>query len=128
MAIHGIDHYNLRGSREVIEELKDFYQRVLGLQVGPRPGFASRGYLLYADDLPLLHLSEMAAGEHRPPNTAGTFDHVAFACHNLDDFEAVLKAHEIPYTLDTIPGLGNRQMFFTDPAGNGIELNLAPEA
>lgn len=128
MPIHNIDHFNLRASHDVIEKLKDFYQGILGLQIGLRPKFASNGYWLYANDLPIVHLSVMRDGEQHPPNVVNTLDHIALACTDFEGFEAVLKEHNIPYTVDQIPGLGHRQIFFSDPAGNGVELNFAPVA
>jgi catechol-2,3-dioxygenase len=128
MAIDGLDHYNLRGSRTVIDELRSFYVDVVGLQPGFRPPFKSAGYWLYANDRPILHLTVAADGECRPPNVTSTFDHVAFACTDLAKFQTVLRERNIQYTDDRIPGTGQRQIFFADPAGNGVELNFAADA
>jgi glyoxylase I family protein len=128
MPIQSIDHYNLRAAEEVIERLKDFYQDVLGLQIGPRPAFTTNGYWLYANSLPIVHLSVMRSGEHHPPNVANTLDHIALTCTDFDGMVASLDSHSIRYTVDQVPGLGHRQIFFADPAGNGVELNFVPGA
>ncbi len=46
--INGIDHYNLRSDEKMIETLKDFYINIVGLKLGHRPPFKSKGYWLYA--------------------------------------------------------------------------------
>ena len=42
--INGIDHYNLRSDEKMIEILKDFYINIVGLKLGHRPPFKSKGY------------------------------------------------------------------------------------
>ena len=42
--INGIDHYNLRSDEKMIETLKDFYINIVGLKLGHRPPFKSKGY------------------------------------------------------------------------------------
>ena len=51
-----------------------------------------------------------------------TFDHVAFECENWPEFRSRLEQHAIAFTERSAPGNGRRQVFFRDPAGNGIEL------
>lgn len=36
---------------------------------------------------------------------------------------AHLKAHGIEHHVDDVPLIRQRQIFFSDPAGNGVELN-----
>ena len=55
--INGIDHYNLRSDEKMIETLKDFYINIVGLNLGHRPPFKSKGYWLYAKEKDVLHLS-----------------------------------------------------------------------
>lgn len=124
MPVTGLDHYNLRASREMLDTLRAFYCDVVGLTQGPRPPFNSFGYWLYAGDAPILHLSETRAGEVRPTHTANTFDHTAFRCEGFDATVARLTAANIRYSVQTVPGTPVRQIFFADPAGNGIELNF----
>jgi catechol 2,3-dioxygenase-like lactoylglutathione lyase family enzyme len=126
MPIHAIAHYNFRVERGLMETLREFYEQVVGLRVGPRPAFSSFGYWLYAGDADLLHLSEQEAHDRRRTGTDLTFDHVALACSGWPEFEARLSAAGLAYTLDRVPGSGRLQVFFRDPAGNGIEL-IFPE-
>jgi len=120
-----LDHYNLRAARPLLDELKAFYIAAVGLSEGPRPPFASFGYWLYVGEQPVLHLSEARPDEARSPHSRGTFDHVAFRCAELATMAARLDALGITYRQAEVPQSGTRQLFFRDPAGNGVELNFA---
>jgi catechol-2,3-dioxygenase len=123
--IQGFSHYNLRAPRDLLEELRAFYCDVVGLTVGERPPLRSFGYWLYAGGNAVLHLSECAPGEQRSTNVAGTFDHAAFACIGRAEVERRLAQLGIRYETAHVPGTGQVQLFFSDPANNGVELNFA---
>ena len=125
MPITGIHHYNLRASQGLLDELRIFYTSAVGLESGYRPPFKNFGYWLYAATEAVLHLSEAAEHESRQRDVKGTFDHVAFSCTGLAGFEARLQEHGIPYTRGEVPLTETIQLFFSDPAGNGVELNFA---
>ncbi len=125
MPVTALDHYNLRASRQTLDVLRDFYVTVVGLQPGYRPPFKSFGYWLYAGSQAVLHLSEARPGEDRTTGAINTFDHVAFSCTTVREFEIRLRALDINYTLAEVPLTGARQIFFSDPAGNGVELNFS---
>jgi catechol-2,3-dioxygenase len=121
----GLNHYNLRAPRPLLETLREFYCEVVGLRVGSRPAFRSFGYWLYANEWDVLHLSEAAPDEIREIGVATTLDHVAFTCTDPVAMEAVLVARRIEFGERFIEQTNTRQMFFRDPAGNGVELNFA---
>jgi catechol-2,3-dioxygenase len=123
--IQGFSHYNIRAPRPLLEELRAFYTDVVGLTLGERPPFRSFGYWLYAGGTDVLHLSEAAPDEHRIMNAAGTFDHAAFKCAGRAEMERKLQSHGVQYRVAQVPATGQVQLFFKDPAGNGIELNFA---
>lgn len=123
MKVLGLDHYNLCGPRDLLESMRDFYVDVLGLEVGYRPPFESFGYWLYAADQPVLHLSESARGDCVSGGRS-SFDHAAFRCEDLDACTRRLGEHGIKYRTARIPRLEWVQLFFNDPAGNGVELNF----
>ncbi|MFC5474574.1 VOC family protein [Paraherbaspirillum soli] len=123
-----LNHYNLRAPRDLLLQLKDFYCEVVGLEPGPRPPFNSFGYWLYAGGHPILHLSEAKAGDPRATHTATTFDHVAFSCVDPEQMEARLQARQVQYEVAHVPASTEKQIFFQDPAGNGVELNFAMTA
>jgi len=120
-------HYNLRAPRPLLDELAKFYCDVVGLKSGKRPPFQFFGYWLYAGDHDVLHLSETKPGEVRQTHVISTFDHVAFNCTNRIDVERRLQQHGIPFRTSSVPLTNRIQLFFQDPAGNGVELNFPAE-
>ena len=124
MPVHGFDHYNLRAPRAVLDELCAFYREVVGLTVGERPLFRRFGYWLYAGGRPVLHLSEADDDEARSLTATNTFAHAAFNCTDRAEFERRLAQRSIPYRVAQVPQLGLVQLFFHDPAGNGVELQF----
>ena len=47
---------------------------------------------------------------------------MAFTADNEIDHINLLKEKNIDYIVREVPEIGTRQIFFKDPAGNGIEL------
>jgi catechol-2,3-dioxygenase len=125
MKVLSLSHYNLRAPRELLDALRDFYTEVVGLNAGERPPFMSFGYWLYAGDQAVLHLSEARRDEGPRVQATTTFDHVAFNCSGRREFESKLAQRGIRYELDHVPQTGLVQLFFDDPAGNGVELSFA---
>lgn len=124
MPITDLNHYNLRGSMAQLERLRDWYRDTVGLTVGERPAFRFRGFWLYANGRPILHLSEENAGEDHSAPGAGTFDHVAFTCEGFAAMRDHLDRLGASYRLADVPLTRTRQIFLRDPAGNGVELNF----
>jgi catechol-2,3-dioxygenase len=124
MPVTGLADYNLRADRQTLDVLRDFYVDVVGLQPGYRPPFSSHGYWLYAGTQAVLHLSEARADESRSAGAVNTFDHVAFSCTDPAGFESRLRELDISFRSARVPLTGERQIFFADPAGNGVELNF----
>ena len=124
MPTTGLSHYNLRADRQMLDALRDFYVSAIGLRVGERPPFHNAGYWLYAGTADLLHLTEAQPEEQRIAHVVGTFHHVAFSCSNRVEFEERLSALAISYTSDRVPLTNLHQLFCSDPAGNGVELNF----
>ena len=120
--IKGIDHYNLRSDEDMIEVLKDFYINIVGLKLGQRPSFKSKGYWLYANDKDVLHLSTSKDNIKNLTNVNSTLDHVSFSALNKKTFMETLKNNNIIFKERYIPEINIEQLFFKDPAGNGIEL------
>ena len=126
--ICGINHYNLRAAPEIIEKLKNFYIEIVGLKLGHRPPFKNGGYWLYADNKDVLHLSFSKNDITNELHVSSTFDHMAFTAENEMDHINVLKENNIDYIIREVPEIGTRQIFFKDPAGNGIELIFSNES
>ncbi|MGA1657310.1 MAG: diguanylate cyclase, partial [Methylophilaceae bacterium] len=95
---------------------------IVGLKLGHRPPFKNEGYWLYANEKDVLHLSFSKNGIANELNVSSTFDHMAFTAENEMDHIKVLKENNIDFITREVPEIGTRQIFFKDPAGNGIEL------
>ena len=125
MTVQSIHHINLRVSKGEIQELRSFYCDVLGLTEGWRPPFASSGYWLYADGMPIVHLVEVEQGAAAATRSGSALDHVSLKCTNLDAMLAQLKHRSVSYRLSQVPSVGDTQVFFRDPVGTGIELTFS---
>ena len=125
MPVTALDHSNIRAHASLIEAVRQFYVELLGLHEGPRPAFPSAGYWLYAGAAPIVHLGITDVDEGRDPRARTTLDHIAFACTDLPAHEALLRERGIAYRRREVPHTGQHQLFFTDPAGNGVELIFA---
>lgn len=120
----GLSHYNLRADKKMLDKLREFYVTAVGLTLGDRPPFHNEGYWLYAGGVDVLHLTEARSDETRPAHVVNTFHHVAFSCSNRAEFEKRLHTLSIRYTSDRVPLTNLQQLFCSDPAGNGVELNF----
>jgi catechol 2,3-dioxygenase-like lactoylglutathione lyase family enzyme len=124
MTTKGLNHVNLRAPRELLDQLKDFYCDVVGLEVGPRPPFPAFGYWLYAGGRAVVHLYQAGAEEVRQTNVETTLDHVAFDCEDSEAVETLLRRRGIAYEKAIVPASRQLQLFVADPAGNKVELNF----
>lgn len=117
-----------------LEETRDFYRDVLGLEVGPRPDLGFAGYWLYLDEVACLHLADRESytdykarvGTPVPQQTAdtGAIDHIAFNATDFDATIARLEAKGLDYRQNFIGDIGLRQIFIQDPNKVTLELNF----
>jgi len=120
--IKGINHYNLRSDEATMSILKDFYINIVGLSLGKRPSFKSKGFWLNVEGKDILHLSSTKDNEMKEHHVNSTFDHLAFSASNMPHYEKILSDNNIKYSYREVPEIGTKQLFFKDPVGNGIEL------
>ena len=125
--INGIDHYNLRSDEKMIEILKDFYINIVGLKLGHRPPFKSKGYWLYAGSQDILHLSSSKDNVKNLTNVNSTLDHVSFSAIDKSFFLENLKKNNIIFKESYIHQKNIEQLFFKEHDGNGIELIFLDE-
>jgi catechol 2,3-dioxygenase-like lactoylglutathione lyase family enzyme len=119
-----------------MEATRDFYRDALGLEVGDRPPLEFPGYWLYAGGVPCVHVADReaytahahTAGIPAPPRATGTgaVDHLAFAGDDYDEAAQRLERTGIEAKSNTVAGIGMRQLFFEDPNGVKIEINVMP--
>ena len=94
----------------------------MGLKLGHRPPFKSKGYWLYAKEKDVLHLSSSKDNIKNLIDVSSTLDHVSFSAIDKIFFITVLQKNNIIFKERFIPEIEIEQLFFKDPAGNGIEL------
>ncbi len=133
-----LNHYSIRTTE--LEATRIFYERVLGLVVGPRPDFPFPGLWMYRGDPTqvanaVVHIIGMDANDpkglkdylgERDASTlrgSGAIDHVAFFADGLADMLSHLRALGIPPRERTVPAIGLHQLFLDDPNGVVVELN-----
>lgn len=123
MPIERMDHFTVVTTDAIATA--EFYNFVLGLEPGPRPNFSFPGVWLYSAGRPILHVVE----KDDVPSGAGVLDHMAFWATDLPGFVAKLKARGIAYDLRRVPEGGPApgvwQLFFHDPNGARVEIDLA---
>ena len=108
------------------ERSRDFYCRVLGFQVLPRPAFKSGGYWLGTPGIfPQIHIIQ---SEEVPPGSGAAISplarHTCFEVADYDAMKATLEREGIPYQENVQPG-GRTQMLCNDPDGNTLEFQPA---
>ncbi len=123
-----LHHHAVTMPIELMEEMGEFYKKVMGLGVDEGrwniPGVP--GFFLDLADETQIHLlgrdgpSRYAKGPDQDPVT----HHVALAVANVRDAEQELIKRGVAYwTLDNVASPELRQLFFRDPAGNVLELH-----
>ena len=120
-----IDHFTIAAPMSLLDDVKAFYCQGLGLEDGPRPDFGIRGYWLYGDGKPIVHLLE--SDNHFRPERQQYFDHVAFAMQDLPGYTERLDQLGVEYSVNHIPDYNMSQVFCHDPCGNGVEANFVSD-
>jgi len=105
------------------ERAKDFYCRVLGFEVLPRPAFRSGGYWLGTPAIfPQIHIIQ---SEQVPPGPGAAISplvrHTCFEVADYQAMKATLEREGIEYAENTQPG-GRVQLLCNDPDGNTLEF------
>ena len=108
------------------ERSKDFYCRVFGLEVLPRPALATRGYWIGMPGIfPQIHIIQ---SELEPPGSKAPISprarHTCFEVADYDAMKATLTREGIMYVENTQPG-GRVQLLCNDPDGNTLEFQPA---
>ena len=101
---------------------EDFYTRILGFTVGPRPDFKFPGLWLYGGGAAILHVMQV---DDMPNPRKGVLDHMAFRGQDVNALLDKLKAAELPYRIKRTPDPWDQwQVFFEDPNGAVVEIDF----
>lgn len=115
IAFKRVDHFNVCVPPEKLEEAKDFYTRVLGLDLIYRPDhlFSSPGYWFNIGNVQ-LHIGV-------EPALTRSIRHTAIEVADLDAARKHLQNNGVEVLEEpVIPG--RRRFAFIDPFGNRMEL------
>jgi catechol 2,3-dioxygenase-like lactoylglutathione lyase family enzyme len=122
-----------------IDASREFYESALGLHTGERPPLAFDGYWLYAGSVPCLHIADRgsyrahaatlglsveASAGGAGGSGSGPVDHIAFSASDYEAVRARLASAGIEPVRNDVPGGGPRQLFFSDPEGLRVEINV----
>ncbi len=109
-----VDHIHIAVPPEKLEEAKDFYTNIIGLELTERPDhlFSSIGYWFNIADVQ-LHIGVEPPMPVSTRHTAFEVEDVVTALEYLKDKVEILDEPEIP---------GRVRFAFHDPFGNRIEL------
>ena len=123
MPIERMDHFTI--VTKDAQATAEFYGAMLGFEPGPRPNFMFPGVWLYNSGKPILHVIQ----KPEIPKGSGVLDHMAFWGTDLAGYIAKLKERGLEYDLRRLPengpGAGVWQLFFSDPNGARVEIDLA---
>ena len=108
------------------ERSKDFYCRVFGWQVLPRPAFRAGGYWIGTPGIfPQIHIIQ---SEMVPPGPDAPLSpqarHTCFEVADLAEMKATFEREGIKYVENVQPG-GRVQVLCNDPDGNTLEFQPA---
>jgi catechol 2,3-dioxygenase-like lactoylglutathione lyase family enzyme len=132
MPVTELNHFLIRAKN--LERTKDFYVKVLGFEVMPRPDFPFPGYWLGVGGKIQVHMAQAGVPNSKlyylgsPKNAAttnsGVIDHVAFLASAPAKFVKRFQELKIACRPRSLPEFGLYQLFIKDPDGLTIELNF----
>ncbi|MGE0253143.1 MAG: VOC family protein [Alphaproteobacteria bacterium] len=121
MAMVMLHHVNIRTAQ--LDEMSEFYEKVLGLRRGKRPNFMFGGAWHYCGKEAVVHLVESVA---QPKTKESQIEHFAFRTNGpMAAFQKRLRRYDAPYEVVSIEDLNMRQINVFDPDGNKIEVQFA---
>jgi catechol 2,3-dioxygenase-like lactoylglutathione lyase family enzyme len=132
MPVTELNHFLIRAND--LERTKDFYCKVLGFEVMPRPDFPFPGYWLGVNGKIQVHMAQggvpnselyyLGSPKNAAKDNSGVIDHVAFLATDPEKFVKHLKAVGVPCRPRNFPESQLYQLFIKDPDGLTIELNF----
>lgn len=136
MPLTELNHY-LLVARD-LERTRNFYQKVLGLELADRPDFGFPGYWLKVGDDICVHLASQDPNKIRdtfllkkhPKGTtgSGSVDHIAFLAKDPNAVRERIQKNKVEMHFRSFPDAKLFQIFLKDPDDVTIELNFLGEA
>jgi catechol 2,3-dioxygenase-like lactoylglutathione lyase family enzyme len=134
MPLSNIEHFLVQ--TDSIARTRDWYVRVLGMEVGPNPDFKFPVCWLYLGGKDVVHITEGGASasenrkkyvgqESQATQGTGVLDHIAFRATGLRQMLEHLHAEKVDFKQRQLSDQGLYQLFMFDPNGIKIELNYA---
>lgn len=113
-----------------------FFEQILELKKGKRPPFTFAGAWLWADEKPLIHLSEadpvdqgqldyLGGKKMNSDSGTGIIDHVAFSGQDYNKLIVRLQKHQTSFFERTLPLTGEHQVFIEGPEGLRVEVQFS---
>lgn len=135
MPLTGLNHYLLVSKN--LERSKDFYLKVLGMQLADRPDFGFPGYWLRLGKDICVHLASQKPNEIRDTfllkkhprgtNGSGSVDHIAFLAEDPVAVRSRIQRNKVKMHFRSFPDAKLFQIFLKDPDDVTIELNFLGE-
>lgn len=135
MPITALNHYLLVARN--LEKTRQFYQKVLGLELAERPDFGFPGYWLKTGGEICVHLASQDPNKVRdqfllkkhPRGTrgSGSVDHIAFLAKDPEGMRKRIQKHKVEMHYRSFPDAKLFQIFLKDPDEVTIELNFLGE-
>lgn len=120
MPITKLDHVNLR--TKDVDRLVGWYDDILGLKKGPRPGFAFGGAWMYCGASAIVHIVADDDTTDYLPNQQ--LEHFALSATDLDSFLGHLRFHKVAYENRRLPQFETIQVNIHDCDGNHLHIDF----
>ena len=135
MPVTGLNHYLIVAKN--LERTRDFYCKVLGMELAERPDFGFPGYWLKVGDEICVHLASQDPNRIRdqfllkkhPKGTrgSGSVDHIAFLAKDPYETRQRIQKNKVEMHFRSFPDAKLFQIFLKDPDDVTIELNFLGE-
>ena len=135
MPLTEINHYLIVSKN--LERSKDFYRKVLGMELAERPDFGFPGYWLKIGNDICVHLASKRPNrtrdmfllkKHGPGvKGSGSVDHIAFLAQDPLEVRKRIQRQGVEMHFRSFPDAKLFQIFLKDPDDITIELNFLGE-
>lgn len=122
MQINTLDHINIQTNS--LEQMVDWYEKILGLRSGDRPDFPFPGAWLYAGETAIVHLVGRSNATLTGSDVPLRLEHFALSATGRKAFEELLDENDIAFRSSEIEAVGLIQFHINDPEGNHIHVDF----